>query len=492
MRTILVLMDTLRKDFLKAYNSETFVSTPNLDAFSEDAITFDNHFIGSTPCMPARRDLMTGRLNFLERSWGPIEPFDVTLPKVLQKHNVFSHLTTDHTHYFRLGGEGYINQFISWDFQRGQEGDPWVSHIRDPEWMPEQYYGKLRKQYQANREKWYENEDAYPTPRTFKSAMDWLEDNKGEDNFFLQVEVFDPHEPFDVPSKYMKLYDDAYTGPYFETPNYGAVDVPEEAVDYIRKRYAALMTMTDVHFGRLIAKLKELDMYDDTLLIVTSDHGYFLGERELFGKNYMHNFNELAAIPLFVKDVDNRLRGERIDHVTQNIDVMPTVLDYHKIDIPEDVRGESWLPLIEGRDSKKRYALYGAHGITMNITDGHYTYFRAPNKENSPLFEYAGIPTTIRHYLGESNPEEIEMGRFLKRTRFPVYKVPIQKAAILDGLPDMSDFTKDSLLFDLEKDPGQNYPIDDLRLEKELQGKLVEELAYHEAPEEQLDRLDLR
>ncbi|MGC3362721.1 sulfatase-like hydrolase/transferase, partial [Enterococcus faecalis] len=70
MRTILVLMDTLRKDVLSAYNPRTKVKTPNIDAFAADSLVFDNHYIGSTPCMPARRDLMTGRLNFLERSWG--------------------------------------------------------------------------------------------------------------------------------------------------------------------------------------------------------------------------------------------------------------------------------------------------------------------------------------------------------------------------------------------------------------------------------------
>lgn len=492
MKVVLVLMDTLRKDFLKSYNSESFVKTEHLDAFAKDSITFENHYIGSTPCMPARRDIMTGRLNFLERSWGPIEPYDITLPAVLKKYDIFSHLTTDHTHYFRLGGEGYINQFVTWDFQRGQEGDPWVSKIKDPEWMPEQYYGKLRKQYQANRETWYEDEDKYPTPRTFQSACDWLEQNKDEDNFFLQVEVFDPHEPFDVPKKYMDMYDDVYTGPYFETPNYGEVDVPEEAVDYIRKRYAALMTMTDVHFGRLVQKLKDLNMYDDTLIVVTSDHGYFLGERELFGKNYMHNFNELAAIPLIVKDAQNRKKGERIAQLTQNIDIMPTVLDYFGIAIPEDVRGKSWLPLVQGQDNDKKYALYGAHGITVNITDGRYTYFRAPNVKNAPLFEYAGIPTTIRHYLGENSPETIEVGRFLERTKFPVYKVPISRAAILDGLPDMSEYTKDSLLFDLETDPNQMSPLSNVEIEENMKEALVEELKKHDAPDEQLDRLSLR
>lgn len=491
MRTILVLMDTLRKDYISAYNPATNVQTPNLDAFAEDSLTFDNHYIGSTPCMPARRDLMTGRLNFLERSWGPIEPFDITLPKVLAEQSVFSHLTTDHTHYFRLGGEGYINQFDTWDFQRGQEGDPWHSIMRDPEWMPEQYHGRLRKQYQANRELWCNDEEAYPTPRTFASACDWLAANKGEEDFFLQVEVFDPHEPFDVPQKYMDLYQKDYTGPFFETPVYGEVDVPAEAEEYIRNRYSALVTMTDVHFGRLIDKLKALDMYEETQIIVTSDHGYFLGDRELFGKNYMHNFNELAAIPLFVKHPQKKKAGERTSELTQNIDVMPTVLDAFGIAVPAEVQGVSWQPIFEEEPRNKPFALYGAHGITVNITDGRHTYFRSPNEENQPLFEYAGIPTTIRHYLGEADPASIQTGRFLARTDYPVFKVPIKRAAILDGLPDVSEYTKDSLLFDLKQDPHQQSPIHDTELEDKYKTSLKEQLAILEAPKEQLERLSL-
>ncbi|UJF16424.1 sulfatase [Jeotgalibaca sp. MA1X17-3] len=491
MRAILVLMDTLRKDVLTSYNEKSEIITPNLDAFCDDSLIFDNHYIGSTPCMPARRDLLTGRLGFLERSWGPIEPFDITFPKLLQEHGVFSHITTDHCHYFRLGGEGYINQYNTWDYHRGQEGDPWISKIKDPEWMPEEYHGKLRKQYQANREKWYENPDEYPTPKTFMSACEWLEDNKGEEDFFLQVEVFDPHEPFDVPSKYMELYNDEYEGPYFETPVYGEVDVPTEAVDYIRNRYSALCTMTDEYFGKLIDKLKELGMYEDTLIIATSDHGYFLGERNLFGKNYMHDYNELAAIPLVVKDPKGRRKGEREEKITQNIDVMPTVLDYFDVATPEEVQGKSWFPLMNHKDNNKKYALYGAHGITINYADGEYTYFRAPNEKNSPLFEYTAIPTTIRHYLGEKNKSEIQMGRFLKRTEYPVYKFPIYYPSILDGMDNMLKYTQESLLFNIKKDPKQKYPIKNEQKEMEFKNKLKEALIENECPEEQFQRLDL-
>ena len=177
MRTVLVLMDTLRREALSCYNPETIVKTPNIDAFAKEATVFDQHWIGSAPCMPARRDILTGRLNFLERSWGPIEPFDITLPKVLRDHDVYTHITTDHCHYMRTGGEGYLQQFNTWDYHRGQEGDPWVSRIDEPDNMPETFYGRVRRQYQLNRTQW-PNEEDMPSPKTFASACEWLEDNK--------------------------------------------------------------------------------------------------------------------------------------------------------------------------------------------------------------------------------------------------------------------------------------------------------------------------
>ena len=108
MRTVLVLMDTLRRDALSCYCPERSARTPNLEAFAQDSVVFDNHWIGSAPCMPARRDIMCGRYNFLERPWGPIEPFDVTLVDSLRAGGVYTCIKTDHCHYERTGGEGYL------------------------------------------------------------------------------------------------------------------------------------------------------------------------------------------------------------------------------------------------------------------------------------------------------------------------------------------------------------------------------------------------
>lgn len=492
MRAIVILIDTLRKDFLSTYNKNSWAITPELDNFSKDSLTFDNHYIGSAPCMPARRDIFTGRLNFLERSWGPIEPIDITFPKLLQKNDVFTHITTDHCHYMRLAGDGYLQQFNTWDYHRGQEGDPWISSIDDPDFMPENWYGKLRKQYQLNRETWGQNEKLYPTTKTFKSAEEWLERNKQKDDFFLMVEVFDPHEPFDVPDEYMELYNDIYEGPYFETPNYSEVDVPEEALEYIRNRYAALLTMTDKHFGQLIEKLKKLNMYDDTLIVVTSDHGYFLGERELFGKNYMHSYNEIAEIPLFVKDPKNLRRGQREQTVTQNIDIMPTLLDYYGLEIPTDVRGKSWYDVIHTSSAEEKYAIYGVHGSTVSIADGEYTFLKSPNEKNQPLNEYTTSLSTIREYLGQENPQSIEVDRYFDRTDYPIFKVPIDQPGITKGLGDVSKYIKDDKLFNILEDPEQLNNIEDENLREKYKEKLVELLEYHDAPEDQYWRLGLQ
>src|SRR5207302_341373 len=88
MRTIFVLFDSLMRTAVGCYGSTT-VQTPNFDRFARRAVTFDTHFVGSLPCMPARRDLHTGRLNFMHRSWGPLEPFDNSFPEMMEEEEDF-------------------------------------------------------------------------------------------------------------------------------------------------------------------------------------------------------------------------------------------------------------------------------------------------------------------------------------------------------------------------------------------------------------------
>lgn len=485
MKAIIVLMDTLRRDHLAVYNQQTNVRGDNISAFARDSVVFDNHFVGSMPCMPARRDLFTGRLNFLERSWGPIEIFDATLPAELRKNKITTHMITDHAHYFRIGGENYCQQFDTYEFFRGQESDPWISMVDDPV-MPEAWFGEVKKQYQCNRTM-FKTENDYPSVKCFASACDWLERNQKADDFLLMVETFDPHEPFDIPQEYLDLYQDDYQGPHFDLPKYHPRDEEtDEAMAHIHNRYSALVTMTDHHFGKLIAKLKALDMYDDALIILTTDHGYCFGEREFIGKSYMHAFNELAHIPLLVHLPGHRHAGTHRHELTQNIDIMPTILKFFNAETPADVNGKSLFNIADKDENNHDYVIYGTHGATVNICDGRYTYFRAP-RDNSHCYEYTTSLTTIRNWLGQDFPERIEMGHFLPRQPFPVYKVPALRNAII---PDFQYLMEDAL-FDINNDYNQLNNITDPVLINQMSTLLKTALQHHAAPPEQRLRLGL-
>ena len=128
MKTVFLLFDSLNLRVLENYGSLLF-PTPNFKRLGEKTIKFNKHFVGSMPCMPARRDLQSGRLSFLHRGWGPLEPFDNSFPEIMKKNNVYSHLISDHYHYFEDGGSTYHTRYNSFEFIRGQERDPWKPMI---------------------------------------------------------------------------------------------------------------------------------------------------------------------------------------------------------------------------------------------------------------------------------------------------------------------------------------------------------------------------
>ncbi|WP_226527233.1 sulfatase [Metabacillus niabensis] len=486
MKAVVILLDTLTRKMLETYNQQSWVKTPNISRLADKSVIFDNHWSGSLPCMPARRDLFTGRLAFLERGWGGMEPFDVTLQQTLREGNVFSHIVTDHYHYFSTGGENYCQGFDTWDFHRGQEGDPWVSRVTDPI-MPE-VLGRVLPQNEKNRST-IKNEKDYPGPKTMEAACKWLKDNKGADQFFLMVEAFDPHEPFDCPQHYLDLYGDEYEGPRFNWPGYKKVTEPQDAMDHLQKRYAANLTMIDHWLGKLLDEMDGQQLWDDTLVIFTTDHGFLLGEHEWTGKNFMHVYNEVAHLPLMVH-LPGVEGGTRIAEITQNIDIMPTILDYFHLDVPATVCGSSLLGLIHGTKRKIRgHALYGMFGMTVNITDGHYTYFRGPEREdNFPCDWYTAMPTSFRNFMGNGKCDQIEVGRYLQYTDYPVYKIPFSE----EGNPfQFYKNFQESMLFNIKEDYEQVEPIYDKEIEARFINQLIEEMQLVQAPEGQYIRLGL-
>ncbi|MFZ9544138.1 MAG: sulfatase [Hylemonella sp.] len=506
MRTIFVLFDSLVRAALECYGSES-VATPNFKRFAERAITFDTHFVGSLPCMPARRDLHTGRINFLHRSWGPLEPFDRSLPELLQAAGVYTHLVSDHYHYWEDGGATYHNRYSSWECIRGQEWDRWKAMVQPPMERLRAMYHPMqhpqgaqdgRLQAMVNREFMREEND-FCCPRTFAAGFEFLDRNRDADNWLLHLECFDPHEPFHAPARFRERYPCGYQGPILDWPRYqrNAQDALEVAE--LRANYAALASMCDEYFGRLLDYMDQHQLWDNTALVLSTDHGLLLAEHDWWGKNRMPFFNEIAHIPLVIHHPGFRhLAGQRRQALTQTIDLMPTLLAMHGVSAPATAQGHNLLPLLEQDHPVRQAALYGMFGAGTNITDGRYTYFRYPeDMTQQMLWEYTLMPMHLKTLFPVEELRGAELAPPFGFTQgVPVLKVPARRNA--KGQPaghqgqggGYEDTT--TVLFDLSNDYEQLKPFRDPDIEARLLTLMRELMQANEAPAEAFTRLGLQ
>ncbi|MFE5326011.1 sulfatase-like hydrolase/transferase [Embleya sp. NPDC056575] len=483
MRAVMVMFDSLNRHMLPPYGGD-WTHAPNFARLAEKAVTFDNAYAGSMPCMPARREIHTGRHNFLHRGWGPLEPFDDSMPELLKQNGVYTHLVSDHPHYWEDGGATYHGRYNTWEFFRGQEGDAWKGQVADPD-IPEDLK-KMR--FGGYRQDWVNRphmatEDRHPQTLTFDAGLEFVRTNHASDRWFVQIETFDPHEPFFSPQRYKNLYPHEYDGPHFDWPDYKRVVETPAQVEHGRFEYAALLSMCDRSLGRVLDTMDELGMWDDTMLIVNTDHGLLLGEKGWWGKSVQPWYNELVHLPLFAWDPRHATAGERRAALVQTVDLAPTLLEFFGVDRPGDMQGA---PLPVAAEAEGREAgLFGIHGGHVNVTDGRYVYMRASiTAENTPLFEHTLMPT---HMKGRFSPVELadlelaEPFDFTKGVR--TLRIP--------GRVLIGSHHHGTLLFDLETDPEQAVPLIDDEAELRMASLLVDLMKANDAPPSQYERLGL-
>jgi arylsulfatase A-like enzyme len=488
MKAIMVMFDSLNRRLLPPYGND-WIHAPNFSRLAEKSVTFDNCYTGSNPCMPARRELHTGRYNFLHRSWGPIEPFDDSAPDILKKSGIYSHLVSDHYHYWEEGGSTYHTKYNSWEFIRGQEGDPWKGEVKDPE-FPKEVMGRTGfrtwRQDWVNRQYVKEEQD-FPQFRTFEKGIEFMQKNVNEDNWFLQIETFDPHEPFLAAEKYKSLYAHEYKGPHFDWPDYKKVDETPEQIEHVVYENAALISMCDAHLGKVLDFMDENDMWDDTMLIVNTDHGYLLGEHGWWAKNKPPFYNEIALMPLFIWDPRTGVKSERRNSLVQTIDLPPTLLEFFGVPIPQDVQGKPLKNVILADEPVRKAALFGIHSGPVNCTDGRYIYMRASaSVKNEPLYNYTLIPLLTHGPFRLKELQTMELAEPFSFTK-GCKVLKIEAGAWGDVDPELYE----TLLFDLQQDPGQQHPINNPEVEQQMIAYMVELMKENEAPIEQYERLGL-
>ncbi|GAB3808540.1 sulfatase [Humibacter antri] len=478
MKAIIVMFDSLNRHMLPPY-ADTFVDAPNFARLAQKTVTFDNFYAGSMPCMPARREMHTGRYNFLHRGWGPLEPFDDSMPEMLKRSGVHTHLVSDHPHYWEDGGATYHTRYSTWEFFRGQEGDPWKGVVGvDAQ--------SSRLQDQVNRS-YVTTEAEHSQTRTVDAGLHFLETNVDSDQWLLQIEMFDPHEPFFTQQQYKDLYPHDYDGPEFDWPQYSKVVEPERQVEHARYEYAALVSMCDRSLGRVLDFMDAHDMWDDTMLLVNTDHGFLLGEHGWWAKSVQPWFNELVHLPMFLWDPRSGGRDERRGDLAQTIDIAPTVLRFFGLTPTEDMQGTDLAAQTPAEPENERPGvLFGIHGGHVNVTDGRYVYMRAAvSRENEPLDEFTLMPTHMRGRFSVAELTGWEPAAAFSFTKgLRTIQVRVQ------GLR-MNPWQHGTLLWDLETDPHQSDPIIDDDIELRMLRLLATLMRDNDAPASQFERLGL-
>ena len=407
-----------------------WIDTREMDRFAAGATVFTRAYAGSFPTVPCRTDCYTGRTVFPARGWSPLPLDGPCLAAALLREGYRTQLIYDPP-MLQRSGFGFDRGFQGVRWIRGQTSDGFVVDPTLPVTLdgpPEKWRGRGEPwlQHQRNARYWRSELDHFG-PRTLFTAEQWLEKNYRAGPFFLWIDTWDPHEPWDAPQYYVDRYDPGYAGLVVNQPEYSPGDrlTPDEW-RHVRALYAAEVTMVDRALGRLYAKLDDLGLRESTLVLHLSDHGHFLGEHGIQGKptsGPLQIYEELGRITLMLRHPDGRGAGRRSAALAQPVDVYDTVLAAAGIAPDAAARrgldGRSLLPLLDGDgDAAHRRAAYTSRHpflqrrptpVTISTAEYAYVYWPGAGGARSELYHLPSDPRQSRDVLAGHAPLAAEL-----------------------------------------------------------------------------------
>jgi N-acetylglucosamine-6-sulfatase len=462
---VMILTDDQRADHMSVAGHK-FLKTPHMDRIAAEGARFTNMFVTTSLCSPSRASMLSG----------------------LYAHahgvsNNFTDYPTDLESFpTRLQSEGYETAYIGkWHMGEGSDEkrpgfDYWVSHKGQG-----QYYDN---EFNVNGET--KQIEGYYTSVVTDLALDWLGDRKEEDAPFLMILGHKaPHTPFTPEKKYESIYDDfpiGYPGSAYHLEGkpgwvqqridtwhgiYGPIygfrkdfpnDSPEDVIHFDKfvRSYTASVKSVDDSVGEIYAALEKMGELDNTVLIFTSDNGFFLGEYGMSDKRTMHEAS--IKVPLLARYPKLIPAGKVIHEQVLNIDIAPTILDF--CDAPElkDIHGQSWKPLTEGQACDWRKAWYYEYNYekqfpytpnVRGVRTSDWKYVRYPHGDGSPdrhmaeLYHLKSDPDEARNLIDDpkyhAKATELRqlLGELMQATGATANNMPMDEG-IKKTLPDFA------------------------------------------------------
>ena len=383
MNIILLIIDSLRYDYIGT-NGNDWIKTPILDALAERSWVFDRNFAASFPTIPHRTDVITGKYGAPIFPWLPLRWDHVTLPRVLAEHGYVTQLIHDTPHLVN-GGHNFDFPFHAWTQLSGAETDrPWID--AEPIWLDNWAWDPMFDQFDRNAvgpnvlrsycaaNRGRKRDEEWNTPRLFKTAARWLKANQERDNFFLWLDCFDPHEPWDVPPEYASLYDpdpdyDGRIDPRAFS-NMNSPKMTEPARQRVRAWYSGKVSWVDRWFGEFWSTLEETGLSERTAIVVTADHGTNLGEwgGKFHERSPVHEQEAHTPMMLYVPGSGSG----RCNDFVQPQDIFATLCGVANSPVPDGIESHDILTQAMGKTPAARQgALSGvALGVKSNVVPG--------------------------------------------------------------------------------------------------------------------------
>jgi arylsulfatase A-like enzyme len=383
---VFIIADQMRGDALGSLGHPN-VHTPNLDAMAAEGVLFKNFFVNNPVCAPSRMSFFT---SLYPHQHGKITNTDGELIQSLDQ-SMFGYFKERG---YRIGWFGKNHHshakplMAELDTVKGRNKEPFRSYNKfvPPHWHSDFPWPK---------------EDTY-APMTTQDGINFIQEAKADEPFFLYLSYLDPHPPYMAPAEYTSKYcsDDIELPPFIPPSNLSPrleeeyrlrrFDKLTEAdlKETMRYYYAAIEWGVDYQIGQVLQALRDQGMMDNTIVVFSSDHGDFMGEYHMVRKG-MFLYDALLHVPFIWYAPGIISQGIQSEVMTQSVDLYPTLVELTGGKIPEGLFGRSLKPFLTGQTEDEEdfavYAFTAYNDLPKNYFDHPVPYY---NPDSDEPFHY--------------------------------------------------------------------------------------------------------
>ena len=406
---ILISIDTLRADHLGCYNYPRNTS-PFIDKFKENSVLFEFCIAQSPSTLTSHASMLT---SLIPSHHGAFFFREQALPDDRQTMAELLKQKGYRTVSFNDGGQ------IAPKFGLNQGFD---------------IYESIRDDNKVERLNFY---------LIVNKTMNWLYQNPDE-KFFLFLHTYETHHPYTPKKRQLELFESNYNGDLnwqvtvemIERINNGEIKLTEEDKQHIVNTYDAEIRSMDESFGLLIRYLKEKKLYDNTLIIFTSDHGEEFGEHGTWAMHSHTLFNDQLHVPLLLKLPGSKYAPGKVDHLVRSIDILPTVMDLLGEKMSKDFEGGSLVPLIKGVPPKKLVFAISQRDMKQTYVPAYWSVMTPKWKlYNAKLFDLLNDPGELTDVAKTHEDLKTSLQKYaLKYLKRKSKKFPVKKVVLDDEL----------------------------------------------------------